>query len=497
MISPNKSFGLHNYIDIFLRRIWYIVIPFVVIAAGTIIYAYTTPKAYRASTLVLVTPQKIPESFIRPTITSNIQDRLQSISKEILSRTRLEQIISEFSLYPNLVKSRPMEEVVEVARKDVEIGIPKYEREKEGSYFTVSYVGKSPQVVADVTNKVASLFIEENLKLREEQAQGTVDFLDSELNIAKQKLEVQEKILTNFKRQYLNELPEQRDTNLKVLDQVQVHYQRISEASKAAEDRKLIIQNKLADIELQGTSNLRLENLREGRSTPPSLPTTVFNPRESQLSQLRSQLSELQIKYTDNHPDIIVAKKKIFDLEKINKENAVKKEKGEKTEDSRFGFHYEELKGQLVPIEMEIQRLKKEEAKIKGTVGSYQDRIEKAPFREIAQSQLLQGYNQAKEAYQVLLKKKEEAQQAKNLELRQKGEQFKVIDQARTPQKPFKPDIPKVLLIGLVAGLGAGLGSASLREQLDRSFRDAEDVETTLGLRVLANIPKIETEAVA
>jgi polysaccharide chain length determinant protein (PEP-CTERM system associated) len=500
MINPNKSFGLHNYIDIFLRRIWYIVIPFVVVLAGTILYAKITPKIYKVSTLVLVTPQKVPENFIRPTVTSTIQDRLQSISQEILSRTRLEQLISEFKLYPQLVKAVPMEQVVELMRKDVQFEIKARDqqnqgRESAGGYFTISYIGKEPTIVTQVTNKLASLFIEENLKLREQQAQGTVEFLGSELNTTKQALEEQEKKLTGFKRQHLNELPEQRDANIRVLEQLQLNHQRITEALRAAEDRKLMIQNKLADIEIQGTSSIYVSNPRDGGA--PTLTTMALNPREHQLDQLKTQLAELQAKYTENHPDIVSTKKKITDFEKRINEVSLKKEKGEKAEDGRAGYAYNELKSQLIPIDLEIQRLKKDEVKVKNTMADYRARIENTPVREIAISQLLQDYTQSKEAYQTLLKKKEEAQQGENLERRQKGEQFKVIDPARFPERPFKPDIPRVLLIGLLAGLGAGLGSAFLREQLDRSFRDAEDVETTLGLRVLANIPKIETEAVA
>lgn len=497
MINPHKSFSLPNYIDIFLRRIWYIIIPFVLIVAGTAIYAYRMPKIYRSSTMVLVTPQKVPESLIRSTVTSNIQERLQSISQEILSRTRLEQLVSEFKLYPEQVKSLPMERVVESMRNDIQFEIrsrgENQPRESTGGYFTISYIGKEPNVVTSVTNKLASLFIEENLKLREQQAQGTVDFLENELKTTKGKMDEQETKLTNYKRQHLTELPEQRDTNIRVLEQLQLSTQRINESLKSAEDRKLIIQNKLADIEIQGSSSIYADPLRQGR--PDAATAPVLNSRESQLSQLKAQLLELQNKYTDNHPDIISSKKKIADLEKKIKENAVKKEKGEKTDDGRTGVFYEEFKSQLIPIDLEIKRLRNEEAKNKAMIAEYRVRIENTPVREISLSQFLQEYNQSKEGYQTLLKKKEEAQQSENLERRQKGEQFKVIDPARIPEKPFKPNIQQILLIGLAAGLGAGFGLAFLREQMDRSFRDGEDVEATLGFRVLANIPKIDVEA--
>ncbi len=188
MINPQRSFNIHYYIEIILRRLWYILIPMVIVFMGTGIYATLAPKMYRASTLVLVTPQKVPEALIKPTITSSIEDRLQSIGQEVMSRTRLEQIIAEFKLYPMEIKSGSKEEVVELFRKDIQIeikGLSKSQSKSEG-YFNIAYVGKSPQVVTMVTNKLASLFIEENLKFREQQAQGTVEFISSELKNTKE-----------------------------------------------------------------------------------------------------------------------------------------------------------------------------------------------------------------------------------------------------------------------------------------------------------------------
>jgi uncharacterized protein involved in exopolysaccharide biosynthesis len=145
--------------------------------------------------------------------------------------------------------------------------------------------------------------------------------------------------------------------------------------------------------------------------------------------------------------------------------------------------------------EREIERLKEEDAKLRVQMAKYSERVEKTFTREQEMALLTRDYQNVRETYQALLKKSQEAQQAENLERRQKGEQFKVIDPARIPGMPFKPDIPKILLFGLLLGLGSGFGMAFFREQMDRSFRDAEDLEATLGLKVIANIPKIESKA--
>jgi polysaccharide chain length determinant protein (PEP-CTERM system associated) len=490
MINSQHSFNIYVYIDIFLKRIWYFIIPLVLAISGTVAYLMVTPKWYRSSTLVLVSPQKIPPDYVKATVTSSVAERLQSIAQEIMSRTRLEQIILELKLYPEKVKTQPMEAVVEAMRKDISIDMPKGRDKEEKNYFSISFVGKDPKVVAAVTGRLASLFIEENLKIREQQAAGTTEFLESELKAAKEKVDKAQAQITAYKRQYINELPENREANLRVLEQLRLQDQKILEAIKAAEDRKLLIQNQLANLPYTGSGSL------EGTAQS-SAPTGGQPPLILQLSRLRALLEDLQSRYTDSHPDIKMTKKKIAELEKALAAGGEGGGKGTGRDPVTEQYHsfQETRKAQLAQVDREIQRLKKEEEKIRSMISLYQSRIDNTPIRELALSSMLREFQNLNDSYQILLKKNTEAQQAENLERRQKGEQFRIIDPARIPEKPFKPDVFKVSLIGLVLGLAGGLGLVFVREQLDHSFRDAEDVETTLGLKVLANIPKIEQEA--
>jgi polysaccharide chain length determinant protein (PEP-CTERM system associated) len=505
MINTEKALNIHDYTEIFLRRIWYILIPFVVIMAAAALYAFYLPKMYSATTLVLVTPQKVPENFIKPTVTSKIEDRLQSISQEIMSRTRLEQVISEFKLYSEEAKSLSQEEIIELMRKNIQVEL----KGKEG-FFTVSYIGEDPRIVTMVTNKLASLFIEENLKLREQQAQGTSDFLSVELNATRAKLEEQEATITQFKKQFMAELPEQRDANLKILEQLQLQYLKISDNMKAAQDRKLIIQKQLSDMKMMafGRPSGNPENPKEeGTATATEsdlsqrdLPTQRgLSYYEAQLNQERNHLSELKSKYTARHPDIIRAERYVADLEKkVEKMKA--QEAGENIKETAGSFSpvavsVRAMESQLVATELEIKRLKEEDSKIKARIAEFQARVENTPVRELAMSNLTRDYQNTKESYHSLLKKSQEAQQAENLERRQKGEQFKVIDPARIPEKPIQAKVLKILLFGFLLGMGSGLGLAFVREQMDRSFRDAEDLEATMEFKVLANIPRIQKKA--
>jgi polysaccharide chain length determinant protein (PEP-CTERM system associated) len=512
MINTDKPFDFHDYTEIFLRRIWYIVIPFTVILAAAILYAFSLPKMYRATTLILVTPQKVPDAFVRPTVTSRIEDRLQSIGQEIMSRTRLELVISEFKLYSEEAKSLSREEIIELMRKNVQVEI----RGKEG-YFTISYIGRDPKVVTMVTNKLASLFIEENLKLREQQAQGTSDFLSVELNAMRTKLEEQEAAITQFKKQFMAELPEQRDANLKILEQLQLQSQKISDNLKAAQDRKLIVQKQLSDMKIQMAVGPSSENPKEEKTEPTTLSDLSQPPLpkqkaqsldEARLQQARDLLSQLKSRYTGRHPDIVRTERYIADLEKsIEKMKAQemgenltgsvtsKKKKDDEKMDVESNPFYKEMESQVVATDLEIRRLREEDSKIKARIATFQARVENTPVREMGMSNLTRDYQNTKEAYQSLLKKSQEAQQAENLERRQKGEQFKVIDPARIPEKPVQGQIFKILLAGLLLGMGVGFGMAFLREQMDRSFRDAEDLEATMEFKVLANIPRIQKKA--
>jgi len=455
MINPGRSYNLDDYKDIFLRRRIYFFIPLVIVLLSACLWAAFTPRKYMASTLVLVTPPRVPAELVRTTVTSGITERLNSISQEIMSRTRLEAIIDEMKLYPAEVKSMQREAVVELMRNNIKVELPKRTTENAG-YFSINFTATDPRTAAAVANKLSSLFIEENLRQREQQAVGTSEFLASELRSTRERLETQGKELADYKRRHMGELPEQRDTNIKMLDQLQLLYQRNEESLRAAQDRQLLIMQP------------------SGETASGAKPRGSY---EAQLDDMNKKLAELQSRYTERHPDVVSLKRRIAEMEKHKDVLIINNDPRSRE------------------LEMEIKRLQGESEKLRAQIGQYRNRIEGATVREQQMSSLVQEYDNTKRLYETLLKKSEEAQQAENLERRQKGEQFRVIDPARVPEKPVQPNIPKALLIGLFGGIACGLGGIFIREQLDRSFHDPEDVEATLGLKVLANIPKIVSKA--
>jgi polysaccharide chain length determinant protein (PEP-CTERM system associated) len=494
MINPAKNFTLDEYLEILRRRMWYIIIPFVLVMAGASIYAIIAPREYKASTLVLVSPQSVPEDFVHATVTSRVEERLQSIAQEVMSRTRLETIMTEFRLYEKERKNLSKEEVVELMRKNIQVELPT-KKDERGS-FAISFINDNPNTAMAVANRLSSLFIEENLKIREQQASGTTEFLTNELAASKAKLDQMEASVTQYKRRFMGGLPEQRDTNLKILDQMQNQNQRISESIRAAEDRKLFIQKQLTDMDMPASMPVAAGSGKDSQSSiKPSLTqkdagsavaADTGGTYETKKDKLKRELEDLRTKYTDNHPDVLAMKKKLADLEK---------NKYTYDNDIKSDPRYKELKNQLMITSLEIKRLHDESASVSAQINKYMGRVEQTPAREQDMAAMLREYESTKVAYETLMKKSQGAEQAENLEKRQKGEQFKIIDPARVPEEPFSPNIPKILLISLFAGLAGGMALAFIREQMDRSFHDAADVELSLGIKVLATIPKIEEKA--
>lgn len=514
-MTEQKPLGFQDYLTIGLRRKWYILIPLILGVMGSFVVYKYIPKIYQATTLILVQPQRVPEDYIRPTITDSVVNRLNTISQEILSRTRLEKVIEEFNLYPELRKKAPMEVVVERLRQSIEVKVQESPRnERARNSFSVSYEGTEPKTVMMVTNKLASLFIEENLKVRERQAEGTSEFLAKELSNLEEQLKKKEHDIRNFKERNMGQLPQQLDANLRILERLQQQLQTTSENMRAAEDRAVILQN-------------QIEQLKNREATPPPqlVRRVSINGQETivedrgpqdpiilQYNNLKRDLEIAQSRYKEIHPDVIDLKKKIANLEPKVKELLDKQmaEREERLRRQREGIVEQEIPPpapdpnterliaqyteQYNSALLEAKRSKEEIMNLKEQITFYQKRIEDTPKKEQELILLTRDYDLLKTNYQSLLDKKIQAQMAENLERKQQGEQFKILDPARTPEKPIKPDRRKILLIGAVIGAALGLGLAWFRESLDRSFHSVADLENYLGIPVVATIPNLREE---
>jgi polysaccharide chain length determinant protein (PEP-CTERM system associated) len=516
-MPEEKPFNIHGYLAICIRRKWYIIIPLVAsILFSFGVYKYL-PKVFKTTTLILVQPQTVPESYVRPTITDTVVNRLNTISQEILSRTRLEKVIQEFNLYTDIRKKLPLEEIIERMRKAIEVKVqdPRREgRDQTTNSFSISYEGEGPETVMMVTNKLASLIIEENLRVRESQAESTSEFLSKELVNMEEQLQRKEEDIRNFKERSMGQLPQQLEANLRILERLQQQIQTTSENMRGAEDRSVLLRNQIEQFK-------RWEPIRSIQGPQRDLGTTSEeiiserfpeDPLILQWNSLKRDLASAQSKYTESHPDVIDLKKRIANLEPkvkelIEKQNALREERllsrreGVSVENlpppqpdretERLIIQYTEQYNNAL---LEAKRSEEEIKTLKEQIAFYQKRIEDTPRKEQELILLTRDYELLRANYQSLLDKKLQAQIAENLERKQQGEQFKILDPARLPEKPIKPDRNKILLIGGVIGLIAGLGLAWFRESLDQSFHTVSDLEDYLGIPVLATIPNLKDE---
>jgi polysaccharide chain length determinant protein (PEP-CTERM system associated) len=476
----------YNYIKGALRRrLWYVVLPFFVISLATIAYCIKAPKIFLSSALILIQPQEVPTDYVKPTVTTGVQSRLSAITDEVMSRSTLKKIIVRHDLYPGIRKSASIQDAIEAMRQDITIGFKSSggKRSKSLTSFEISFEGNRPVQVREVTAELAQLFIDYNYRLREKQAAGTTKFLDREMERMKKILRQKEQEVIQFKQKYAGFLPENMQSNYRILSQLQQHLDSVNTALQKTEDRKVLLQTQLSKLETLQADAVVSGGGGEGEQT---------------LDQMLQKLQRLKLRYSERHPDVMQLKALIAKLE--TEQQASPKEQEEDpsnrgTEAQRLvRVQKEGLLDQLGKVEKEIKSLREAKEKTTSQIEKYRERIESGPKIEQMFVDLRRDYNQASKNYQSLLQKKLQAQLAENLERAQKGEQFKILDQANLPQEPFKPDIPKILGMGLMLALGCGLGLGFLREYLDPTFWTINDVETQLELPVLVSIPLITTD---
>lgn len=461
---------------VYLRK-WTVIIPVILCTLAGLAVSRALPTRYRSTTLILVEQQQVPEQYVMPTDKTPFVERLNTIKQQILSRSRLEQILDDFNLYKgsdgggglmgylglNKTEGAGREEQIDRLRKDIEIKVMG-DSKKGGDAFSINYTGKDPYVTMQVTNTLSSFFIDENLKAREQYAEGTSEFLANELDRAKQELEVQERSLRRFKESRMGSLPTQLEANLRTLDRLQMELQSVNTAIRAAEERKTVQEEIMA-----GSINGQAAG-----GAPVSL--------EAELDRLNNELTVLRSTYKENYPDIIIVKNRIKEIESRleAKESASGKDSAKKPVRAYGGGEYK----------AQIAALKEREAEIRRQIKGYEKRVEDSPANEQRMTDLHRDYDISFKNYQTLLEKKLNARLAENMEKRQKGERFKVIDPANLPERPYKSDKMKVVFSGFGAGAGIGLGLIFLMEYLNPAFRKPEELEAVFPHQVLASIPE-------
>jgi polysaccharide chain length determinant protein (PEP-CTERM system associated) len=479
-VIPGRKYEPEEFLRLVWQRRLLVLVPLVLVTAGTLAGLRFLPDRYRSETLILVVPQRVPEEYVRSTVTTRIEDRLQSISQQILSRSRLEPIIDDFKLYPRERGEKPMEDVVEQMRRDIGVQIVK------GDAFRVSYVSDQPQTAMKVTERLASLFIEENLRDREVLAESTNQFLETQLEDARRRLVEHEEKLEQYRLRHSGELPSQLASNMQAIQNLQLQVQAITESINRDRDRLLMIDRAIAD-----------ENVSIAAGTPdapapaPEAGVVTGATPARQLENARKALDVMLLRFKPEHPDIIRMKRLIAELEA--KAGATAEAAGEGGAAPAADPRTAQLRAEREGLASQVAKKEAQQQQLQRQIAAYQARLDAVPTRESELVALTRDYETLRKVYTDLLAKKEESKVAANLERRQIGEQFKILDPARLPERPFRPNRPMLTAAGAGAGLGVGLALVALLFYRDGSMKCEDDVAAALGLPVMATIPLMQS----
>jgi polysaccharide chain length determinant protein (PEP-CTERM system associated) len=455
------------------RRKWALVLPALAIFVIATVVALALPPIYLSTATILIEEQEIPREYVMSMVTSFAEQRIQSSTQRIMSSARLLEIINRFNLYADLRGRWAVEEIIAKLRKDIKIemisaDVVDRRTGRQGAAtiaFTVSYEGENPNVVLQVANVLASLYLEENLKIRGEKTAGTSKFIEDEMNGVQASLAQLDAKISEYKQKHINTLPELNQMNMQELERVERSLEQSEIQMRGLRERESSIKTQIAGV-------------------PPNLASP-----EARLTELRVRLVYLMTRYSDQYPDVIKTKAEIAELE--NKLSDTGKGATRSQPDNPA---YINLASQLSGIQSEIDSLNKQVIVFQRKRDEYRRRMEAAPGVEEGYKILIAERNNLQVKYDDLMKKHMETKIASGMEKGQLGERFTLIDPARMPEKPVRPNRPAILFLGFFLGIGSGVGLAFLREFSDQSVRSGEALTKATGFPVLASIPEYRNQ---
>lgn len=492
-----------DYTEMIRRRRWWVLVPAFLIWFITWAVVYIMPAKYKSEATILIVQQAVPEQYVTPNVNSDLQSRVQSMTQQVLSRPRLQNIIDTMHLYPQQRATASTDELVDDMRKDIEVevitptlpnGAPA--KRYEPTAFKIKYTSSKPKIAQQVTGQLTSLFIEENLRSQQQQSESTTDFLQSQLEDARRDLEAQENKVREFKAQNAGTLPEQMQSNLQILGGLQGRLQSENDALNRAQQQKEYLESLAAQYKSAQ------QDVADGK--PVASPAAL----DKELEKEKSQLAELSSKYTDKHPDIVRLKQQIAATEKLRQSMKTELASAPKSTNSSApdpGIHptsmqelqemspYLQVQSQIRANQLEIQNRQKAIDQLEAQIQSYQGRLNMIPVREGQLAVLSRGAEQSQKNYDSLLSKLQESQLASNMEKRQQGEQFRIIDPPNLPQSPDWPNRLLVSLAAVAIGLIVGIVTAIASELLDDRIHSENMIKSMFPGKVLVGIPVLCT----
>jgi polysaccharide chain length determinant protein (PEP-CTERM system associated) len=482
MIS-HRELTMDDYLAMFRRRWKGILIPALLAPLAGFLISYAFTPKYTSQSLVLVEEQKVPEGYVRPVVTEDLTQRIATMQQQVLSRNRLQPVIERLGLAR---RGQTVDDVVDDIRLNLNIepvepdlSSSAKRRPRPGSDypgFFLNFTSDNPRDAQQVCSELTSMLLEQNLKTREQVAQGTTEFLGQQLDEAQRKLDDQDKKLADFKKRYLGQLPSDADNNMKILTGLNSQL-----------DANTVTLNR-AQQDKSYTESLLAQQLAAWKSQTSTNPQTL----EQQLATLQGQLITLQSHYTEDHPDVVKTKNDIAELKKrlseLNKAAAQGTDTGERAGVSEPA-EIKQLRLQVHQSQEAIAQGTRQQKRLEDQIKLYQGRLALSPGVEEQYKLLTRDYDTAQKFYNDLLAKKSESQMATDMERRQQGEQMRLLNPASLADSPSFPNRVMFASSGLGTGLVLGIGLALWLELRDKSIRTEKDVETMLELPLLISLP--------
>jgi polysaccharide chain length determinant protein (PEP-CTERM system associated) len=472
----NVTLAPGDYLAVLKRRKWNILIPIISILLISIIIAFALPPIYKSTTTILIEQQDVPLEYVKSSVSTYAEQQMQIINQRIMSSTRLLGIINRLNLYPEKKDTMMTEEIIEQMRGDialepisVNVVDPKTGRPTAATIaFTISYQGKNdPGKVLQVANVLASLFLEENSQVRERQATDVSKFLQEEVSKVKADLERMDALIARFKEKHMNDLPELVQINMQSINDIERNIDLLNNQSSQLKEKEAYMKTQLANT-----------------------PQAFLETGRQRLNELNVKLVNLKHQFSDEHPDVIKARAEIAELE-----GQLKASLSNQSKERPDNPAYIILASQLTSTQSEIATVNGQIRDLNIRRSDYKRRIELSPQVESQYKVLLMERSNTQAKFDDLTRKHMESKVSQGLEKEQKGERFTIIDPARLPEIPFKPNRMAIILIGLVLGIGAGIGTGSFKEFTDTSVRDAGMLTQATSYPVLASIPFIVLES--
>jgi succinoglycan biosynthesis transport protein ExoP len=447
-----------------------------------LVLAARIPSYYQADTLIFMQPQRLNSKIIEEQKRDEVSERLQALVQEILSRPRLRAIVDRFKLYPEYKGVQGSEKALQKLRAAIEISqAPSLTGVQQLQTFKLSYTHRDPNTVFEVIKALSNLFIEESVYDRRNEVQGTQDFFDAQLADARKKLEETENKVQEFVKQNFGKLPEHLEQAVARLQTLQSQLESNSQLLAANMSRRGNLEAELAEVRKIASETANTNGQQ----------SVSEDPQEA-IAQLEGALAILKTKYTDQHPEVVAAKKRIEALrEQVGKARPVRPS-GPRI-NSQGAAAVLNVKRQLSEVDIAVNALKDENERLKKQVEILNADIQEMPLKEQELLKIKRDYQNLQETYQKLMGERDNAGLQASMLRSQKATQLRVVE---PPEKPVSPAGPPRLLIALgafVLAIGLLVIVPVAIFFLNGSFRSKEEVEQVLGVKVIGVIPPMYT----